>query len=261
MGARGARGHGRQELTSGRARRRARWAPALRALVLLLAPAWGAAATLYGVDNIAGRLFTLDPRTGQAEPVARLPFENVRDLAWDARRERLLGVDTETDQVIAVDPGSGAVRVLSRLATRADPFIGSVAVDPASGALLGVDYASARLVRIDPDSGRLVGVLRLSGGAARTGAIAFDREGRLWLTDTASHRLRRVDLASGRLETVARYDTVDYVTAIAFDPADGALWGVDTRARALVRIDPESGRTEPRPGHRISFITGIAVVP
>lgn len=139
--------------------------------------------TLYGLDG--DRLVKVDPDTGEALTMASLGFTPEGDLAFDARRGRLLAVDGDTQMLVSIDPETASV---SPQLTLADPIqglafmpgedrlmasgeslwsmdletmettwvgaldarISGLAWDPAVSTLYGVDAQRLVLVQIDP---------------------------------------------------------------------------------------------------------------
>jgi len=83
---------------------------------------------------------------------------------------RLFGVDGTTDQLLTIDPATGAGAAVGRLG-----FVGvtGISFDP-NGNLFGVDGTTDQLLTIDPATGAGAAVGRL-GFVGVTG-ISFDRE-------------------------------------------------------------------------------------
>jgi hypothetical protein len=113
-------------------------------------------------------------------------------LAWDGRALVVLSVGARGDaagEIVRLPADGDGPRDLSREPVTRIPFrdgaattLGSLAVDPATGALFLGEENGTRLWRLAPDGGLVLyatGLHRLAGGST----LAFDREGRLLVLD------------------------------------------------------------------------------
>jgi sugar lactone lactonase YvrE len=121
-------------------------------------------------------------------------------LAWDGRALVVLSVGTHGDaagEIVRLPADADGPRDLSREPVTRIPFrdgaattLGSLAVDPATGALFLGEENGTRLWRLAADGGLALyatGLHRLAGGST----LAFDREGRLLVLDYADPLVTR----------------------------------------------------------------------
>jgi hypothetical protein len=139
-----------------------------------------AAGLVYAANNVplVTRIFQLDPRSGTAFLVARLPLLDVRALAF-AADGRLYAVANDfhagaefPDDLVRIDL---AAETATHVACLGSPRLQSLA--HAGGSLFSYDFTDG-LIRIDPATG---GVVHLpAGGGLDVQSLSFDRDGRLF---------------------------------------------------------------------------------
>ena len=133
------------------------------------------------------------------------------------------------DQVVAVNPETGAVVARLDLTAISGLDLTSGMYDAASGHLFGLWYSKNQLVEIDPSTGNLIGsyALPVSITTSAAGVVADPASGNLWVGSTATSgqivevtkkgvEVRRVDLAAQGINQ-------NEISGLAF-AADGKLW-------------------------------------
>ena len=121
-------------------------------------------------------------------------------------------------------------------------------IDPVSGALFGVNPASAPGVieRIDPRTGTVAFVtkVRLTRGAASVIALAFSPEGQLY--GARGRTLGTIDTDTGVFLPVVEVPDCDLIAGIDFSP-EGVLYAVSKRSQPseqfLLTINAATGET------------------
>lgn len=162
--------------------------------------------TAYAVSHDADRLMAIDPNSGRANAVMDLPHP-VGGLAWDPRRERLVGAGTNT--LYAIEVASQTVTTVTSL--DASGLTGLV-YDQSADLWYGVIGASGLLVEVDVTNGTVTEVGLLIPEGQEYGALEYGEEAGtlpaygaamasgapIWV---AADRLMVVDPATGAAET------------------------------------------------------------
>lgn len=131
--------------------------------------------------------------------------------------------------------------------------IKSLAVNPVTGELYGVDDDEQELVKIDRASGRVKRIKRLGFKDIRGLAFSINRKPVLYGVDTKSGRLVVINTSSRTNTSAYRPHKIgfDHVESLAFAP-DGKLFGfAGAGKKQLIKIDPNSGI-----GKSLSRLTG-----
>ena len=136
--------------------------------------------TLYG--SASDRLVTIAPVAGTfyLTPVEIGPFgfTDVQGLEFDAASGMLYGTDCATDQLLAIDPSTGAASAIGPLGFQR---VEGLALDSGAAVLYGSDTATAQLVAIDVSTGAASAVAQISGPLVWSGgAHVFRRSGAIW---------------------------------------------------------------------------------
>lgn len=146
----------------------------------------------------------------------------------------LYGFDESTDQLLSINPWTGAGTVVGPL-----PFgrIGDVAID-ASGQAFGTKYDTDDLVSIDLTSGAatIIGPL----GFGLVNGLAYDSAGTLYGMDDGTDRIVQIDTSTGAATAVSPALGVTNVIGIAFDSSD-TLFAADSVDGNLLVVDPATG--------------------
>lgn len=182
-------------------------------------------ATLYAATS-DGQLCTLDTSNGIAQIIGSTGV-TLFDIAVDPQG-RLFGVDIQSN-LYRIDPATAAITQIGALGT----FVNSLAFSPA-GVLYG---ANTSLYTIDTSTGAatLVGNL---GGYNSAGDLAFDNQGRLFLTDDANE-LVNVNPLTGVGKLVGGIG-VSQIFGLAYG-ADGVMYGLSNSSNEIVSINLSTG--------------------
>nr|MDJ0692421.1 hypothetical protein [Xenococcaceae cyanobacterium MO_188.B32] len=153
--------------------------------------------TVFVQDCTSGKvsnLYQLDLTTGKAELVGAIT-NDVYDIAFVG--SQLYGLDQEKNQkttrLVKIDPATGEATVVGD--------IGFYVVGLAYNRERDTLYASAakQLIAIDPETGRGKPAIKVSRGERGCGEIAFDENGRAYITLIGPDRKKL--LASCNLDT------------------------------------------------------------
>ena len=96
----------------------------------------GLASELFGVDFPATTpLFLVDQSSGRLTSIAPTSFANIADLTSDPQTGTLWGVDSDTNELLTINPHTGATSVAAHLDSPS-PIV-SIAFDPVTHRLYG----------------------------------------------------------------------------------------------------------------------------
>ncbi|MCB9865506.1 MAG: M4 family metallopeptidase [Phycisphaerales bacterium] len=201
----------------------------------------------------------LNAATGGAMAVSGLGlggFGNVAGLAYDPNADTLYGTDTTSDQLVIIDPDTGAASAVGALGFAS---VSGLAFDPVSSTLYGSDTTTDQLITIDPvtGAGAAIGAL----GFASVSGLAFNpTTGVLYGTDTSSDQLIVIDPLTGAGTAVGALG-FGQVEGLAFDPVTGTLYGSDPVADQLLTINPATGAATPAGSLAFGSVQGLAANP
>ncbi len=130
--------------------------------------------------------------------------------------------------VLALDPGSGHVRVATAL------MGAPAAVASGAGSVWAVTPGDGVVLRVDPDSGAVVDRIPVSGDPASIASGA----GSIWVAGAVGAAVARINPGS---ETVTQTIPLGGATVDALAFGAGRLWIADSAALALHVIDPATG--------------------
>lgn len=144
---------------------------------------------LLALELPGGRVFTLDPRTGAAEPRLTIGAK-ARGLVFADG----IGVLVLADRLLRVNLEANRAEPVSDFLL--PPILGA-GYDGDRHTIWAVD-SKRRLLRIDPTTGRVKLHLRLAEDTLLPGDLAYDRRHKLLTGATTS--IVRIDLETGRIE-------------------------------------------------------------
>jgi len=218
-------------------------------------------------DTIAGKIVLVDLTNGNRTTLATLSFVPVA-IARDVLNDRLLVLGS--DRLVAVDPLTGAVTVVSTLGKGAGPLLSganALFCDATSGVAFVTDGILAAVLSIDPlsgdrtvvsDAGKGLGTpFSLPRGITSSGA-------RLLVTDSVLDGLFSVARATGEraLISVAFVGTGAPLLA----PRDVTVGGAETLvvdlAQGLVAVEEDGDRraiSGPGAGSGPAFVSPLGV--
>ncbi|MEL6427628.1 MAG: hypothetical protein AAFP22_12960 [Planctomycetota bacterium] len=183
--------------------------------------------SLFGGTRRSESFAFLNPVSGAttriSEPGLR-GLSQIGSLTRDPASDTLYGVDRLTDELVRVDPATGAVQsigpigVVGNFLTTTD--IDGLTFDTVAGVLYGVESSRGILVTIDPASGLATDVGGL--GASAEGLALDPATGTLYVS--MAGELRTVDPSTGATTTIASFDVTD-VEGLTFD-GSGSLVAV-----------------------------------
>ena len=136
--------------------------------------------TLYG--SATDKLVTIAPAAGifylTPTEIGPFGFTDVQGLEFDPASGMLYGTDCATDQLLAIDPSTGAATAIGPLGF---PCVEGLALDSDTAVLYGSDTATAQLVAIDVSTGAAAAIAPISGPLVWSGgAHVFRRNGAIW---------------------------------------------------------------------------------
>jgi len=215
------------------------------AVVLICLTGSGLASELFGVNFPAATpLFSLNQSSGRLTSIGPTSFADVADLTSDPQTGALWGVDSDTNELLTINPHTGATSVAAQLDSPS-PIV-SIAFDPVTHRLYGntaLIFGTTNwdaLYAIDPTSGSTT--LKGPIGFAGVFALGFDQDGRLFGISDFTKQLLSIDPATGagvamfRLNLNAAYD-------LASRPEDNALLVADSTTNSLYTLNTADGRT------------------
>ena len=197
--------------------------------------------TLFTTEIVANNFLSIDSETGLTTVIGPLGFGTVSGLSFQPGTGVLYGVATTEDQLITIDPltGAGTAAGAGTLGAGTNSLT-DIAFAP-DGTLYGYDPIPAALVTIDLITGLSTPVVPNPPFVLiNINGLAFSPDGTLFATDSSADLLYTVDLVTGALTEIGVLNVngqnFDGVAGIAFAP-DGTLFGVSFAARNLVTID------------------------
>jgi hypothetical protein len=202
---------------------------------------WSETDRLEASNGQAGAAFgtavAVDGNTGVAgAPGLDLGFHvgAVRGLAADPNSGAVYAADN-ADQLVSLDTSTGVGTPIGPLG-----FAGvvSLAFDPSSGTLYGVDTQTDQLLTIDTSTGACIPVGPV--GFSHVISLAYDPGADiLYASDDPSDSFLTIDPATGAGTLVG--PTGDLIHGLAFDTSTNTLYGTDLIWDELVTIDTSTG--------------------
>lgn len=181
---------------------------------------------LYSHDS-RGVLFTVDVSSGQTQSIGNMGVQ-MYDIAFD-KSGQLYGVDRRSD-LYKINRSTAAITRVGNVGS----VVNSLVFSP-QGKLLAA--GGNTFVQIDPSTGKGTKIGDLDGKAS-AGDLAFDSQGRLFLSTTAD-RLVRVDPSTGNLTDVGAIG-FHSVFGLAFGP-DGVMYGLSDATEDAFKINLSTG--------------------
>ena len=195
---------------------------------------------LFTVDNgglFPSRLVVLDAATLEEETiVGPLGFDFVHALAFHPTGGTLYGADPSVDELIVIDPATGAAQSVGPLG-----FTGvrGLTFDPVTHVLYGCDNATNQLIVVDPATGAGTPVGPVGFSSVRD--LAFDSSsGVLYGVDWDADVLLTIDPATGAGTAVGPLGFTE-VEGLAFDPIGQTLYGSDLATNGLLSFEMSTG--------------------
>jgi DNA-binding beta-propeller fold protein YncE len=229
--------------------------PWLVAFLVFVRPSNGFAAGLIGATSFPSTLISIDSESGMAEVIAPLNgtlglgLAFPTGLAFDPSTRTLFGIDGSSsgdgefdtgDHLLLIDPKNGNSEVIGPVGFST---VASLAFDPASNMLFGVDRQTKLLITIDPRNGESTVV-----GPVGFDVIGMDfdpRTGTLYGSALFSdaelvNELIRIDPMTGAGTSIGPFG-FESITGLAFDPITNTLFGVSVITEELIAIDTMTG--------------------
>jgi len=130
--------------------------------------------TLFGASNATKELLTIDTITGLATTVGPWGAGSVPFLSFDPNTDTLFGINeiTGTDNLVKLNTSTGVSTIVGPLVGSLNPD--SIAFDPNSNILYGIDGTSDELLNINTSTGAVTPIVSLSLNSI--GNLAFDSE-------------------------------------------------------------------------------------
>jgi uncharacterized protein YjiK len=211
----------------------------------------------------------VDRGTGNAAVVDSLGPLETSSLAYDSRRDLLIGADSSNSSLIHIDRVTGTATNGTSIA--GDDVLTGLAYDHGRDALFGIESGDTALVRIDPETGQTtaLGSFDLSNPGEAL-AYAPDRD-LLYGIDADPAALVSIDPEDGTVSVIGEHNA-DQIGGLTYDAETGTLYGPHLVRRgdnALLTFDLSSGNaTEIGPfggldsfsGHEIEGLAAINAV-
>jgi len=207
----------------------------------------------------------VDFHSGERTPIRTAPlFGNVQNVVVDERGDIFVVVSGNSNQLIRIDPETGAATVLFPSLDRdilpGRPQPGGLAIDPKGGFLVTLRGSSEDIdavVHLDPDSGAAEVVS--SGGLLQDPwGIVIDETGRLLIADQRARAIIGIDATTGEQSLVAVGDKLSSPYDLDLSD-DGRIYVSELSGGAILEINPETGLQ--RLLGVASATRGIVVVP
>lgn len=221
-----------------------------------------AGSVLYGTANdgpSSELVYTIDQGSGLATALGDSGFGSPLDLTsdWRAASFQLWAADTGTNQLLEIDPLTGAGSAVGNFMTDVD--MESLAFDVTTGTLYGTTSNDV-LYKIDPATADSTYVGDVGFGSVF--ALAFDLSGRLYGVADDGNWLISIDTATGLGTAIANTDS-DGITDIAARPEDGLMFAIDTIHDTLRTLNLTTGQTAQVGTYNASvdFMVGLAFSP
>jgi len=239
--------------------------PMTRTLLAMIVPLVAAsiahASILYGSSNetiFGGNefVYTIDQQTGAATPLGPSGVVEFPDITSDWRQDsfRIWGVEWLTNELVSIDPGTGAATTVGEFGTNTKML--NLAFDIHTEAMYGMTQGGT-LHRIDIETGHatLIG----DPGFDLIGGIAFDLAGNLFAVANAGDWLIQIDPETGAGTAIG--NTINAVAGMAARPEDGVMFLTETETDTIRTIDLETGTTSIVGPYNVKSINGLAFSP
>ncbi len=177
------------------------------------------------------RLWVFDPIG------AWMAYADIRALAWDPTRERLLGSYPPNGLVVAIDPETGWKRGIGYVPVAG---IEGLAFDAGSDRLFAVSGATQTLYELSPDDASIRTQHPLVGAPAPfTGlsSLAY-ANGALYASDRTTQDLLRIETATGNAVVVTTLAAWPGIEGLATDPLRGEIHAWSNATQTHLVIDP-----------------------
>lgn len=198
------------------------------------------AAPLFGLaGSFPVMLSRVDASTGATTLVSGrglAGFPSVDGLAYDAANGVLLGVDTQTQELVSIDPASGAPTLVGPLGRD----LSALEVDPDTGTIYSVDNTNGVLVTVNRNSGAttVVGPHNLLLGFIS--GLAYDSDNDvLYGSNTTTNGLVTLNTATGNATAAGPLGFAN-VDGLAYDAVADVLYGV-SGGGSLITINTATG--------------------
>lgn len=197
---------------------------------------------LYVIDIVSDVFHEVDPVSGAIRSSLPIPSSTIGGLSADPFSRRLFAVDSESQDLLTIDPLNAAVEVVGPTGLL---FPQSVAICPLTGRVFTAGALDTTLSELDRSTGAATPIFGVSVG--RTSALEFDpTSGLLYgtaLTGGSLATLFRIDLDTLTKVTIGELVGIGiFPTGLAFD-ASGQLFGVSNGSGSgLYRIDKNTAQ-------------------
>jgi len=152
--------------------------------------------------------------------------------------------DPSPEQLVRIDPSTGAATAVGPLETRMLPF----GLGTRDGRLYTYDSAAGRVRELDPSSGATLATIDIgTSGLIGEGGMDFRSDGTGFLAHATpvSAQLWSFDVEAGTATSVSGPDGLSpRFDGLAFEPGSDALFGISQMTYLLYRIDPSTGMTQ-----------------
>ena len=161
------------------------------------------------------------------------------------------------DQLVSVDPATGLGTPIGLLGMDG---VFSMAFDPATNTLYGLDVATDQVVTIDRVTGAATPLFDLVG-APTVLSLEFDAANdRLLAVETVTDDLISIDLRTGAVSYIG--DTgYEIIQGIALQPGTGTMFAVDREVDQLLTLDLATGMGTPVGPVGFELIAGLSFHP
>lgn len=181
-----------------------------------------AAPVLYGFDNVADALITIDPNSGATTTVGSLGYSSpvgVNSLTYSSDHDLLFSVEIISDELITIDPATGLATSVGSIGFN---DVVALQYDSSSGVIFGYT-TTGQFLSVDPNTGQGTHVGNLGVRAGR--GMTFNANGNLVFFSDRQN-LHTIDATTGTATAVPNAATFGPSTgfeAIAFNPLNGTL--------------------------------------
>lgn len=196
------------------------------------------------------------PFTGAPEAIGGIPgYADLNGMVYDAPRNRLLMIDTNSNKLVAVDPDTALPSLVGTL-TPSPPTC--LAFDPGTGTLYGCTLT--HLFTINPTTAATTQIAAFSGGSTISAIEIDPGTGTLYGSDTAGGGLVTINKATAAVTPVgpSGLPSTDVILDFATHPATGTLYAIPSLSLRLCTINKATGAATPGQILGFSSLRGLA---
>ena len=217
---------------------------------------------LYGSTNDGAAsevIYTINQGNGLASALGGSGFDSPLDLTsdWRAASYRIWAANTNSNQLVEIDPGTGAGSAVGSFGTPTN--MESLAFDPITGRLYGITVDDV-LFGIDTATANSTFIGAVGFGSVF--ALAFDLAGTLYGVADVGNQVIQINTATGAGTAIATADA-DGITDIAARPEDGVMFAVETPGDTIRTLNLATGQTALVGPYDagVEFMVGLAFSP